>query len=759
MVMMKSMKYYIILAFLLLFLNIEDVRGSELWYTGTLSSGYTAEQYNNFGIPIKVILYVSAFSTFGTSSGGSCSTSVTASLWRDGVKLENQAQTIYSGYGSSSSYYYKDAILSFSSVISPGQRVKFNVTISTSCSSAGLTGPYSVYAVLAPRILDSKDKISYGKNVTFSIESAVTPSVTLQYGSYTKSGTYSNGIAVFDISDAPFTPGRIYNVIVTATGSGMSTSRTFRLFIIPPPSIPLYLNPFNLTPNSVFYNENILLNLTTYAGFINGITSLGYNSGVLVNCSNTTTTIVPLVNYTANIKLSEGRNWVSYVAYSSTTNNILFKSLQVPLVIDRYLPEAPIIQTPINGNYTSNVFNVSWSYNSLTYDIDSFLLKGWGYYPKEWSTVQVVPAAARWSFFAFPGSGRYYLSVIAKDAAGNEKASAPITINIASSDVIISNFTLNMTGFKFLFVNTVNESRDCYWNLTLRLLDGSLVERRVGLLNLYPFEKKNLTMTWQRNLTQNVYIAEIWLKDMFGKQTGYIKPFIAIPPIMALSELPLSTIAGSWESDMAGLNESVTLRSIYVITNSNPVESTSRILSIPLPNVSLSSVTVRNTVTGAEYPVAGFSNLTVNVTVPSIPPRSALIMSLKATTKGKILAFFNKTNAQPVFLSGNYWSIYNLTVVNQVNKDVRVRLTENSTLKFECPSCSISEGSLILNLKPLEKTYLKAYKLVKMNITSDIAARPLSTLLDFMSTTTTGIFISFIIGFMLPIAFIARRGS
>lgn len=504
----------------------------------------------------------------------------------------------------------------------------------------------------------------------------------------------------------------------------------------------------NPTPGSIFYT-NIVNFTLSIPPFSSANLSVIFGNGTKMNITIPQQDVGIIIK---TMKLAEGRNVFRLVAVLLETGREEYSNY-VDVVVDQYLPNPPSIVSPSDrSNITYNVLNLSWNHDG--FDVEKFIMKAWRSYPYYWSTSQQVPGTVRWNYLGLPGSGSYYIQVVAVDAAGNERPSVPILVNIASSDVVIDNITLNMTGFSLKFTNKVNGSRDAFWNITLKRIEGSLVEYRQGALSFYPNETKTFSMTWQRNLTPNVYLASVWVRDSFGKQTGYLTSFIAIPPIQQVSGTPISAVPGPWESDVVDLNSSVTLRSIYVLTNANPKETLAQVFALPLPNVTLRSIQIRNRITGAEYQ-ATLGPRTVNITVPSIPPYSSLILEVKGTTEGVVNGYLNASAAQPVFIGNSYWKPHNLTIVNPLSMDVTVRLVENATLKFECPKCSISGNFLALKIPSNGREYVKAYKYFPQNVTQDLM-RPLSSVLDFMSTTTTGVFMAMVIGLLLPTAAIAR---
>ncbi|MDW8093376.1 MAG: hypothetical protein RMJ06_06850, partial [Nitrososphaerota archaeon] len=520
------------------------------------------------------------------------------------------------------------------------------------------------------------------------------------------------------------------------------TYHTYRWRIFPPS--PYEMSWLAPPPGSVLYSSNVNVSFTLPL-------NEGANLSVIAaNGTKRNVSVTGSLRLSRTLKLAEGRNFIRLI-YRSTGR--YYYSELYDFVIDEYLPSMPSISRPSNNaNLTYNVLNLSWTHDG--FDVENFVLKAWRNYPTAWALSQVVPRSSRWSWIALAGSGTYYLQVVARDAAGNERASPPITVNVAASDVIVTNLTLNMTGFTVRMRNTVNSSRDAFWNITLTLLEGSRVEYRQGSLSFYPNESKELSIKWYRNLTPNVYLASLWVRDSFGKQTGYLRSFIAMPPIQQVSSVPLSVAIGPWESEVVGLNESVVLSNVVVIANSNPSESTMQKVSLPLPNISFSALSVKNRITGAEYQV-NFNKYVANVTVPPIQPYSSLILGMRGTTADRVNAYFYDTQEPPVYIGNSYWRPLNLTIVNKVGIDVRVRLQENATLKIECPQCSLSGGTMLLSLKPNEGVYLRAYKLAPANLTRDLM-RPLSTALNFMSTTTTGVLIALALGVLLPVAAIVR---
>jgi hypothetical protein len=504
-----------------------------------------------------------------------------------------------------------------------------------------------------------------------------------------------------------------------------SIAYTFSIVIFDPSAVR-----FNFKPGMISYNDTVKLNFT--------IPSLSGNIfTVVADMPNGTKRSIPVSSNTS-LKLAEGRNWL-YLIYSGYNFN---STLDVSnIIIDHYLPDPPVLNLIDNSNYTYDLLNVSWSHSG--FDVEYFIIQVW---KTGWSTSLINPAKARWNFVQLLGSGTYYIRVIARDAAGNEKSSEIKKVNIASSDVIITNMIFNRTGMSLSFKNTVNASRDCFWNVSLTTIEGSMVEYRQGSLSFYPLENKTFSITWSKNLSENIYLATVWVKDSFGKASGYQKSFIAIPPIQTATSVPLSISYSSWESLPTQLNSSVTLQSIIVIVNANHVESQPQVVTAPLPNVTLASVSTKNRITGADY-YNKFGAGLLNVTIPSIAPYSTLIIDVKAVSSGKISATLKKVEgAQGLIMIGtDVFRIYNATITNPLPIEVSVIIPDNSTLKFDCPQCVMSGGQRLLNIVAKSTQYLKAYKLEPQNGTYNWTAKPMSSLLGFMSSTTLGVLIDFLV--------------
>ena len=497
---------------------------------------------------------------------------------------------------------------------------------------------------------------------------------------------------------------------------------------------------FNFKPGMISYNDTVKLNFTVPV-------SPESNFTVIADMPNGTKRNIS-VSSNIYLKLAEGRNWL-YLIYPKYGYNYTLDASNI--IVDRYLPDPPVLNLVDNSNYTYDLLNVSWSHSG--FDVEYFIIQAW---KTGWSISLINPAKARWNFVQLLGSGTYYIRVIARDAAGNEKSSEIKKVNIASSDVIITNMVFNRTGMSLTFKNTVNASRDCFWNVTLTTIEGSKVEYRQGSLSLYPFENKTFSITWSKNLSENVYLATVWVKDSFGKTSGYQKSFIAIPPIQTATSVPLSISYSSWESSPTQLNSSVTLQSIIVIVNANHVESQPQVVTAPLPNVTLASVSTKNRITGADY-YNKFGAGLLNVTIPSIAPYSTLIIDVKAVSSDKISATLKKVEgAQGLIMIGtDVFRIYNATITNPLPIEVSVIIPDNSTLKFDCPQCVMSGGQRLLNIAAKSTQYLKAYKLEPQNATYNWTAKPMSSLLGFMSSTTLGVLIDFLV-IMAVVAAIAR---
>jgi len=503
-----------------------------------------------------------------------------------------------------------------------------------------------------------------------------------------------------------------------------SIAYTFSITILNPSAVR-----FNFKPGMISYNDTVKLNFTVPV-------PQGYNFTVIADMPNGTKRNISVSSGTS-LKLTEGRNWL-YLVYPYSSNYIIDAS---NIIVDRYLPDPPVLNLVDNSNYTYDLLNVSWSHSG--FDVEYFIIQAW---KTGWSISLINPAKARWNFVQLLGSGTYYIRVIARDAAGNEKSSEIKKVNIASSDVIITNMVFNRTRMSLTFKNTVNASRDCFWNVTLTTIEGSKVEYRQGSLSLYPFENKTFSITWSKNLSENVYLATLWVKDSFGKTSGYQKSFIAIPPIQTATSVPLSISYSSWESSPTQLNSSVTLQSIIVIVNANHVESQPQVVTAPLPNVTLASVSTKNRIMGADY-YNKFGAGLLNVTIPSIAPYSTLIIDVKAVSSDKISATLKKVEgAQGLIMIGtDVFRIYNATITNPLPIEVSVIIPDNSTLKFDCPQCVMSGGQRLLNIAAKSTQYLKAYKLEPQNATYNWTAKPMSSLLSFMSSTTLGVLIDFLV--------------
>jgi len=503
-----------------------------------------------------------------------------------------------------------------------------------------------------------------------------------------------------------------------------SIAYSFSIAIFDPSAVK-----FNFKSGMISYNDIVKLNFT--------LPVLKSNLIVVADMPNGTKRSIPVSSNTS-LKLAEGRNWL-YLIYPYRNFNYTADTSNI--IVDRYLPDPPVLNLVDNSNYTYDLLNVSWSHSG--FDVEYFIIQAW---KTGWSTSLVNPAKARWNFVQLLGSGTYYIRVIARDAAGNEKSSEIKKVNIASSDVIITNMIFNRTGMSLSFKNTVNASRDCFWNVTLTTIEGSKVEYRQGSLSLYPFENKTFSITWSKNLSENVYLATVWVRDSFGKISGYQKSFIAIPPIQTATSVPLSISYSSWESLPTQLNSSVTLQSVIVIVNANHVESQPQVVTAPLPNVTLASVSTKNRITGADY-YNKFGAGLLNVTIPSIAPYSTLIIDVKAVSSDKISSTLKKVEgAQGLIMIGtDVFRIYNATIANPLPIEVSVIIPDNSTLKFDCPQCVMSGGQRLLNIAAKSTQYLKAYKLEPQNATYNWTAKPMSSLLSFMSSTTLGVLIDFLV--------------
>lgn len=517
----------------------------------------------------------------------------------------------------------------------------------------------------------------------------------------------------------------------------------------------IYGNPVILQPmpNSVNYNSLLNVTLTNL---------LGYKTNLTVLCPNGTKKIINFTSTTLtlskNVKFVEGRNWLQlqYIMLSSQqcTNTTPFW-----IIVDEYRPSKPTILKPSDkANLTTDLINVSWAHDG--FDVEWFDIKAWRYYPYFWATKVTVPAATRWQYVQLAGSGLYYIQVISRDAAGNEASSEIVRVNISSSTIRLKNLTLNRTGFAFTLTNTLNSSQDVTWNLSISLLSGQLIEKRYGVLSFYPNETKSFYMTWNKNLSENVYLAEFWVSDRYGGSSGFMTTFLAIPPFQTQGAIPLSMMQSNWELERVIIGDKPKASSILLISNANHVDSPQQSITFILPaNFSTESITVKDKITGTTY------SATLNATagtgsfvVPSIPPYSSRIYEIQAFSSKRITASFTKVDGASgiAFIGNKTYRIYNTSIENPLELDINVILLENETMKWDCPNCAIIDGRLVLTLSPKETKVMKAYFLEERKEELDLTARPLSVFLRFMNSTPLGAFIALIIGVFFPIALAAR---
>lgn len=537
--------------------------------------------------------------------------------------------------------------------------------------------------------------------------------------------TASDGLYHFTLS----LPEGTYNITATAYDVvGRSTSVSSSLSVISGGTTAFITSP---KPSSVFYTNQV--NISWLAPL--------FNSTLEVEMSNGTTTYFDVEN-TNNItlELAEGRNWITL--NGTLCNNALY-SQPLDIIIDQYLPSAPTITSPLDrANLTQDLVNVSWQHDG--FDTEWYIVKAWRYEPSYWANSVTVPVGDSWQLIQLAGSGTYYLQVVARDAAGNEASSDIVEVNVSASSVGLLNLTLNRTGFSFSLTNTLNESQDANWNLTISLLTRQQVEFRQGTLSFYPNETKVHNGTWNQNLSDNVYIAEFWVEDSYGRASGYITSFIAIPPFSEQGVIPLTISQGVWETEPAELGEKIRLTSVILITNANNVESPQQNVNFALPNVTISKLMVKNKLTGASYSASANETAgTGTFVAPSIAPYSSIVFQAIAETDevNYTLERVNGTEGLKE-IGGKMWRKYLANFSNPIPYEVTVYLTENETLKWDCGDCSISGGHIALSLAPEEGKQIVAWVLEpqeELNVTE----RPFSVFLNWAISTNMGALFSF----------------
>ena len=500
------------------------------------------------------------------------------------------------------------------------------------------------------------------------------------------------------------------------------------------PSSLVFTSP---KPASIFYTNNVTLNWSSGLedSFLELILANGTNSSINVTMLNSVL-----------VELAEGKNWVRV---NGTWGGKIYTSPWLDIIIDQYLPNAPTVSIPANG---SNLVNVTWSHDG--FDVEWFDVKAWRYEPSYWAGSVRVPAEDRWQIVQLPGSGLYYIQVVAVDAAQNEAASDVATYNVSAASVSLLSWNLSREGFSFALNNTVNVSQDVSWNLTLYTIEGTKVDYRQGILSFYPYENKTYTGNWTQNLTSNVYLAQLWLRDANGSESGFIKSFLAIPPFQEEGQIPLTILQSSWDTKPAELGEKVQFKASLLVTNANNVESPQQSVTIQLPsNVSIENVRVRNSLTGATYTATiNSTSNSASFVAPAVAPYSSVSFELTATASDKVNATFTKVNGTEGLkqMGDQLYRLYNVSVENPVPYQLQVYLTDNETLKWDCPQCSISSGRRVLTLDPSATVYLTAYKLEpqeELNVTE----RPFSAFLTWAVSTNLGATASFF-GMVIAVA-------
>ena len=492
-------------------------------------------------------------------------------------------------------------------------------------------------------------------------------------------------------------------------------------------------------PSSVFYTNNVTVNLSN---------SLIYDVSVVVQMPNGTSEINVTGLNSITLQLAEGRNWL-YLNYTNLLMGEQGQTSQIDVIVDQYLPNAPLVSIPDSG---SNLVNVTWTHDG--FDVEWFEVKAWRYEPSYWASSVRVPSTDRWQIVQLPRSGLYYIQVVAIDAAQNEAASDVATYNVSAATVSLLSWNLSREDFSFSLNNTVNVSQDVSWNLTLYTIEGTQVDYRQGILSFYPYENKTYTGNWTNNLTSNVYLAQLWLRDANGSESGFIKSFLAIPPFQEEGQIPLTILQSDWSTVPIELGEKVRLKSNLLVTNANNVESPQQSITIQLPtNITVESVRVRNALTGASYTATINSTQgTASFVAPAVAPYSSLSFQLEATSSDAVNLSLTKINGTEGLkvIGDQTYRIYNATITNPVSYQIQIYLEDNETAKWDCPQCSITGSRRSLMLDPLATVTLKLYKLEpqeELNVTE----RPFSAFLTWAVSTNLGATASFF-GMVIAVA-------